>query len=999
MSEEPITPAGTGDGAVNEPHILELRIHGVRNTPPWDVLGVAEADAIMVAGDNLGSFWIPQRPDTSSGMPPQHGSEVPVNVRREAYSWGAMARFAPVPGANLMGKAAAVIRSVGWLMMLPFALCNAAYWMRPLAEKPGSTGDGAESGEGRGWRDAHGGGLVRVFGLFLTLLLVATATAASVDLLGNQCVQKERICSTLPGIFNGLTALEQLQRNMILALLPLVMLLTIYALSVLGRVRYSANVAAHQKNGTLPSGTTPSGTTASGTTASAENSTPSRPILKTEGFWYSPTMPRATEQLHLAGAGALMTAMLAWDALYSTVLECREISTFFGPLCGAGFNQGTPTGGQAADAVSAFSARPWALVVLIFSLAILATVTCRVLVSVTGNADVHDPKISGSSATRSVELMWAVTLLSGAAALGVVNGILMWIDPKNTATVPSSVALAPQFLGVVWTPSLLILVMLGLSIAGLGWRRGAGSILSLLIFGGAVAGFIGGRAMLTPQTPSDDDYLGWVLYSTSAGLLICLAVHVLRKRREVSIPNEGWQGMGPGVIMILALGFALGLSSALVVGTANFLSGNLSLAGGAGKPADWRAVNGADLPEALVAPTVKEVPIYDHFGLAILFTVTVVGAVLGCAVLRQIWRKPVVLSTPTPNSMPIAGVSANDYEDGRPAALRSPLGNVTHLVLKGRRNAGLLHRVEPALGWLAGTFLLALVGSLAWSFLGAYQPQASSEGVLFWTQRVPATTLGLLAILLVGGFAVGATSTTIRPLGLLWDLMSFLPNAAHPFGPPCYAERVVPELSARIDDWLGAPPVGVAARNVVISAHSLGAVLIVACLFARAAEGKDLQRIGLLTYGCQLRAYFGRFFPELFGPEVLGTAGSLGSSLCSVDPWNKQLNKDFSEPSPEASMNPQLGVADDSWTLAQILGKSESRVPRWINLWRRTDYLGFPINSYKQNDIDRGADELDTSSYLLKLATHSDYPASRAYPAAMTELLARMNEPTTHGET
>uniref|UniRef100_UPI00258C8D8E hypothetical protein n=1 Tax=Arthrobacter sp. TaxID=1667 RepID=UPI00258C8D8E len=68
-------------------------------------------------------------------------------------------------------------------------------------------------------------------------------------------------------------------------------------------------------------------------------------------------------------------------------------------------------------------------------------------------------------------------------------------------------------------------------------------------------------------------------------------------------------------------------------------------------------------------------------------------------------------------------------------------------------------------------------------------------------------------------------------------------------------------------------------------------------------------------------------------------------------------------------------------------------VPRWINLWRRTDFIGVPVKSYGRNEIDRGADELDVSSYMLTLATHSGYPSSRAYPSAMVELLMRMDEP------
>ncbi|WP_287933468.1 hypothetical protein, partial [Arthrobacter sp.] len=355
MSVESKGPAAAGEGATAEPHILELRIHGVRDTPPWDILGVGREDVIKVAGDNLGSFWILKKAANVDGPPPQFGSEVPKSIRREAYSWGSMARYAPTPGANLLGKSAAVIRRVGWLMMLPFALCNAAYWMRPLARAHKSMGGGRNPVADRGWRDGSDGGIVRVFGLFLTLFLAASATAASVDLMGNQCIRTGQVCSTLPGLFDGLASMDQPQRNVILTLLPLAMLLVIYALSVLGRVRFSANVAAHPGGDSLPAGTT----------ASAESAKPDYPLLKTPGFWHSPMMPRATEMLHLAGAGALITAMLAWDSLYSPVPGCRNLSTFFTAPCGAGFSQALVGQAHPAVARSAIAGRPDSFTVLL----------------------------------------------------------------------------------------------------------------------------------------------------------------------------------------------------------------------------------------------------------------------------------------------------------------------------------------------------------------------------------------------------------------------------------------------------------------------------------------------------------------------------------------------------------------------------------------------------------------------------------------------------------
>lgn len=977
MSIESNDPSVSGNGTTIKPHILELRIHGVRDTPPWEILGVDQGDAIKVAGDNLGSFWIPKKPTNSDRPPPKIGSEVPKNVHREAYSWGSMARFAPVPGANLLGKSASVIRRVGWLMMLPFALCNAAYWMRSLKGEHDSK-SGARRVAGKGWSDANGGGIVRVFGLFLTLLLVASATAASVDLIGNKCVRTGQICSTLPGLFNGLASLDQLRRNVILALLPLIVLAVIYTLSVLGRVRFSANVAAHPKTGFLPAGTT----------ASTETTTPKAPLLKTPGFWYSPMMPRATELLHLSGAGALITAMLAWDALYSSIPGCRNMSTFFGPQCAGGLIPVSAAGTNAAQNLSAIAARPDSFIALLVAVALLIAVACRIVATVTGNADIADPKSSTGTTANPAwlrQLRWAWCLLAAVVTLGLVNAGFLWLHPEAASLTSATTPQNATFLGVFWTPSLLVLAMVGMSIAGLGWRRGAGTTASLFFFGGAAGCFIGGCLVMK----MDSNHRGPVaveLFVAALLLVAGLGLHILRKRSGNLHEHEGWNGMGPGVIMIVALGVALALSSVLVVGTANFLNGKLTLTGGTAAPVKWRNVNAESLLAASSAPKVTEVPIYDQFGLALLVTVTVVGLILAMAICRQIWGELFLLSTPEPTSMPTDGTSAGEYPGGHPSKSNSPLGNVARLVLNGRRTAGLLHRVEHSLGWLAGTFLAGLLGTLAWSLIQPSIPIDETATADLWTQQTSSLVLGLVALALVGGIVLSTASSEVRPAGVLWDLVCFLPNAAHPLGPPCYSERVIPELCARIEDWLDADENATPQHKVVISAHSLGGVLAVACLFARQAEGKDVTNIGLLTYGCQLRAYFGRFFPELFGPSVLGTRGSKGASLWTRDPWQEQVNRDFSSPAGNTEPDP-------SQSLSQLLTAQGEDLPRWINLWRRTDFIGFPVKAYNQNEIDRGADELDASSYMLTLATHSDYPSSRAYPPAMLELLKRMGEP------
>ena len=230
----------------------------------------------------------------------------------------------------------------------------------------------------------------------------------------------------------------------------------------------------------------------------------------------------------------------------------------------------------------------------------------------------------------------------------------------------------------------------------------------------------------------------------------------------------------------------------------------------------------------------------------------------------------------------------------------------------------------------------------------------------------------------------GSKKSLTRPWGLLWDLMCFLPRAAHPFAPPCYAERAVPELRSRIDSWLGGLDVdekdraSLPPRSVVLSAHSLGAVLAVGALLSRwdAQDGTGPRdpRIALLTYGTQLRAFFGRFFPELFGPGVLGTQASLPARPWAADPWTQA-----------PATPPPTGI-----TVVDALTSPGSDEPRWRSLWRRTDFIGFPVDGYESSRIDRPAQEEDTTTYLFSVATHGNYPRAPQYRRELDALVAML---------
>jgi hypothetical protein len=97
-----------------------------------------------------------------------------------------------------------------------------------------------------------------------------------------------------------------------------------------------------------------------------------------------------------------------------------------------------------------------------------------------------------------------------------------------------------------------------------------------------------------------------------------------------------------------------------------------------------------------------------------------------------------------------------------------------------------------------------------------------------------------------------------RTLGILWDLASYWPRAAHPFVPPCYAQKAVPELVDRAESYMEQ------GHKVVLSAHSQGTLIaIAAALRMTAKDPKSCRRLGLVMAGSQLQWAYPRAFPAV----------------------------------------------------------------------------------------------------------------------------------------
>lgn len=181
-----------------------------------------------------------------------------------------------------------------------------------------------------------------------------------------------------------------------------------------------------------------------------------------------------------------------------------------------------------------------------------------------------------------------------------------------------------------------------------------------------------------------------------------------------------------------------------------------------------------------------------------------------------------------------------------------------------------------------------------------------------------------------------------RTIGILWDVGTFWPRAAHPFAPPCYAERAVPDLTWRMATWTERFD-----GRLVISGHSQGSVLAAAAVWQ--LDLVTRSRVALLTYGSPLERLYGRWFPAFFGPPAL-----------------TGLHREM----------------DD-----------------WRNLWRFTDPIGGPIRLTCEDGrrIDEGPlrDPLAFGRTLYdplpaQILGHGDYQADPVFGAVRAELIARL---------
>jgi hypothetical protein len=195
-----------------------------------------------------------------------------------------------------------------------------------------------------------------------------------------------------------------------------------------------------------------------------------------------------------------------------------------------------------------------------------------------------------------------------------------------------------------------------------------------------------------------------------------------------------------------------------------------------------------------------------------------------------------------------------------------------------------------------------------------------------------AAVISLIAIVVAGGLVTLLRQDYSDParrktIGALWDVGTFWPRAVHPLGPPCYAERAIPEVVDRIrlltghicpdsDDvanlkyQAGLPDLGrtkgltVPTGPLLLTGYSQGSVIAPAVVAQLPAD--VLPEVALLTLACPAQRLYGRAFPAYFGQRQLTTLAGLLDADPKPGRWkNLRRRSDyigsfiFAEPDPD----------------------------------------------------------------------------------------------------
>jgi hypothetical protein len=415
-------------------------------------------------------------------------------------------------------------------------------------------------------------------------------------------------------------------------------------------------------------------------------------------------------------------------------------------------------------------------------------------------------------------------------------------------------------------------------------------------------------------------YAGTVtkVFAGQTALLALLMLVVLFQRHRCK--GAFLAGFGAPIIASLGLGLGAAFSAGASYRVADYLDGDA-----VPSPANF----GADsMSQLRLQPPVQ----YQWAAVGFVLLVLVI-------LLALVWVRLVVRPR-------LARQAQRDTDDDFPGGRARDAGRAKQLD-RSVANARLTDRVSRVIGVAWVVVAVSGLAATTFAFLDISPVELAESGSLAARTVSFVANLGTYLIsfsallLVVLGVQTYRNARVRRTVGIVWDLATFWPRGSHPLAPPCYAERVVPELVHRTT-WLATEQGG-----VVLSGHSQGSVLVAATVLQLPPEARP--RTALLTYGSPLSRLYLRAFPNYVSEKVINDIGSA------------------------------------------VAGQRGQE--RWINLWRRTDPIGGPIGIGDRRLADPASfDPLPGDRIPPPPQAHSAYQLTPQFGQAMDDLVGLLNE-------
>lgn len=888
--------------------VTEIRVHGVGGTAPEALL--EQTGTWQVAGDDTAGFYRGAIPDPTRTV--------------EAYSWG---------GLTAKSRSRAF-----WVLLLPFSLVNLAGWMvepRPLRE--GGSGS-AKSGEGtRGVRVDRDFGtkvhetIVQLIAIATTAMYVMWTALVSVNTLAFQCgaIPECRDSRWYVDFFSNGFFLDHPGRRVIVGLLPPLALLGCFMyLGRESRIRYDEFGSREGRSG-----------------VSADTVAETRTAIGRASFWFPGSWQKQTGRLHVAVtlliiAGLLGRAAGRFEQTFGVDVVNEQLgASIFWLSVGTSIvavltlaeatRRSDPLLGDRVDWFSKVSAGILATAAALFAVAVWLTaqlVAPDAALVPAGEPATPITDFWGFGWTPVILLVVTIVLVGVFSVVQIARWIEWHFIHFDQILVAAMLLIIVAWPIAVWAAVVSAIVAIGAFLldrsrpGGLaaengdrtkkGWRLAvflgfmAATVVIRLISDGwappfgvgwprvtPIVFFAVGLAMLsivqaggrmnaagTPPRPWTVQLaflavplglgaVGWGLAATlnreewvygAIGLAWCVTAVVWLAQFQ----HSRWRWNGPGAVALLGLAIVMGAFSGLMIWLVDLLDGDGSLF------------------------VLRATAIYQW--LTLIFAAMLAALLVGQAGWSLFARLGL----------------------GGPAEAGRRRGEVLPVALRA------IDVVLTVAVMVLLAAMIALIIHLNQTYGNDYLAWIDDGPPEDWAGIVQMTALIALGVVLGAVLAVrnGLKDRGFRTkFGILWDVASFWPRSFHPFAPPPYTARAVPEIQSRLrevaalddsaeeEENASAKP----ASAAILSGHSQGSVVSMAVIATLPPDVR--RRVWLFTHGSPLATLYRRFFPMYFPEEVF--------TYC-----------------------------------AQLDGRGRLVEGRWLNYWRRTDPIGGPCFGIDSGD-------------------------------------------------